>query len=135
MNIYRQMQTELVALMSCKARKPIEQKKEAPRITAWIFREGRRPELTTVENSPAGFARALKTENIEDITLTCGLAVICDADNWWSDGDYTFAVGDVMIRGTVLVVGADEDGFKTIPREALDYRVLQEMCCVECCTA
>lgn len=128
MNIYRQMQTDLVALMSSKSKKAPEQKKETPKITAWLFREGRAPELTVVENTAAGFSKVIKTEDLEDITLTCGLAVICDAGNWWSDGECTFAVGDVSIRGTVLVVGSDDDGFKTIPRQALTLGGLQEMC-------
>lgn len=133
MNIYRQMQTDLVALMSCKSKKAPEQKKETPKITAWIFREGRRPELTVVENTVHGFSKLIGTEDIEDITLSCGLAVICDAGNWWSEGEYSFCVGDVAIRGTVLIVGADEDGFKTIPREALTLEAVLQMCSVDAC--
>lgn len=135
MNIYRQMQTDLMALMSYKPRKFEEQKKETPKMKVWIFRKGRRPELTMAENTVEGFAKLIKAKDIEDITLSCGLAVICDADNWWCDGECTFAVGDVMIRGTVLVVGADEDGFQTIPRQALTFGGLQSMLCADYCTA
>lgn len=128
MNIYRQMQSDFAAVMRYKSRKLEEEKKETPKITAWIFKAGRVPEPTRIENSRKAFAKAIGTEDIEDIELSCGLAVICDADNWWSDGECTFAVGDVSIRGTVLVVGSDDDGFKTIPRQALTLGGLQEMC-------
>ena len=104
------------------------EKERAPKITVWIFREGRRPELTRVENSIAGFAKAIGCEDIEDITLSCGLSVICGADNWWSDGECTFCVGDVMVRGTVLVVGNEGDGFTGVPREVIMLDQLMQMC-------
>ena len=75
------MQMDMGLLPRYKRRRKEEEQK-AKQITAWLFREGRRPELTRVENSKEGFAKVLKTEDIEDITLSCGLAVICDADNW-----------------------------------------------------
>lgn len=133
MNIYARMQRNFESMMRCKPRPPVVEKKEVPKVTAWLFREGRRPELTVAENTLEGFAKIIGTDDIEDITLSCGLAVICGADNWWSDGEYTFCVGDVAIRGTVLIVGADDDGFKTIPREAVALEAVLEMCGVDVC--
>lgn len=129
MDIYTRMQRNFESMMRCKGRSAAEEKKETPKMTVWIFREGRRPELTMAENTAEGFAKLIKAKDIEDITLSCGLAVICDADNWWSDGECTFAVGEVKIRGTVLVVGADDDGFKILPREALAFDGLQRLLC------
>ena len=133
MDILREMQMDMGLLPRYKSGKPTAQKKEVPKITAWIFREGRRPELTVAQNTVQGFSKLIGAEDIEDITLSCGLAVICDAGNWWSEGEYSFCVGDVAIRGTVLIVGADEDGFKTIPREALTLEAVLQMCSVDAC--
>lgn len=109
------------------------ERKRAPMITGWRFRTGRKPELVRVESSAEGFARSLRCDEVEDFALGYGLSVICDADNWWSDKAYTFCVDDMLIRGPVLVVGSDENGFVSIPKEAFNLNTVLAMCSAEPC--
>ena len=132
MNLYHKMENELRMMMRTPKAQRYE-KPEVPKITAWLFREGRRPELTRVENTIDGFAKVIGCKDVEDITLSCGLSVICGADNWWSDDECTFCVGDIQVRGTVLVVGNKDDGFTTIPREVIMIDQLMQMCSLDAC--
>lgn len=127
MNILREMQKSMGMLPTYEKRNEAEVPK-ARSITGWIFKENKRPELTRVEASADAFARVLGTDEVEDISLESGLTVICEAGNWWKDGAYTFAVGDILIRGNVLIVGSSDEEFVSIPREAFNIDHVYEMC-------
>lgn len=125
MNLLREMSRYKMQTPRTSRREAVEAPKKEY-ITVWRFRKGRYPELTRVEKSEEGYLKAIRADDFEEITLSCGLGIIYDSDN--VESEYTFEVGDWRISGDVLITGADENGICEIPREAFDLGWVLEMC-------
>ncbi len=85
-------------------------------IRAIFIRPGEAPRMGTQRN---------RLKELQDrvggpigvVTITYGMAVICNENSVMSDMKYCAKIGDIQFFGPILVVGTDGEDFTDVPEE------------------